>query len=223
MRFDIITIFPALFDSFLKESLLSKAMEKKLIDIRAHQIRDFIQGKHKIADDTPYGGGPGMVLKIEPIFKAVSNIVPFKKKGNKFVPRDKKTRVVFLTPRGKKFNQTMAWDWFRTTKRIVFISGRYEGVDERVRNFCTDVISVGSYITLGGEVPVMAVVETVARLVPGVVGRRDSIEKSDFPQFTRPEVYEPKKGLKWRVPKILLTGDHKKIEDWRNKHEKIIR
>ena len=207
MKFDIITIFPEIFGSFLKESLLAKAQERKVIKIKVHNLRDFAEGRHKVVDDKPYGGGPGMVLKIEPIYKALKKI-----------RIGKKTKVIFLSPRGKKFTQKTAEKWAKEVKQLVIVAGRYEGVDERVKKLADETISVGDFITLGGEVPAMAVIEAVTRLVPGVVGKRESVEKLDFPQYTRPELFN-----NWKVPKVLLSGDHKKIEEWRRKHSKEIR
>ena len=207
MKFDVITIFPEIFGSFLKESLLAKAQERGVIKIKVHNLRDFAEGRHKVVDDKPYGGGPGMVLKIEPIYKALKKI----RSG-------KKTKVIFLSPRGKKFTQKTAEKWAKEVKQLVIVAGRYEGVDERVKKLADETISVGDFITLGGEVPAMAVIEAVTRLVPGVVGKRESVEKLDFPQYTRPEVFK-----NWKAPKVLLSGDHKKIEAWRRKHSKEIR
>lgn len=207
MRFDIITIFPEIFGSLLKASLLAKAREKKTIKINIHNLRDWAKGKHQVVDDKPYGGGPGMVLKIEPIYKAL-----------KKMKATKKSKVIFLSPRGKKFNQRTAEKWAKSLKQLIIVSGRYEGVDERVKKLADETLSVGDFITLGGEVPAMAVIEAVARLVPGVVGKKESVEKLDFPQYTRPEVF---KG--WKVPKVLLSGNHKKIEEWRKRHSKEIR
>lgn len=211
MTFDVLTIFPEIFDSFLKESLLAKAKEKKLIQINIHNLRDFAEGKHRMVDDTPYGGGPGMVLKIEPIYKAVKKI------------KTKRAKVIFLSPRGKKFTQKTAQKWAKELKQLIIISGRYEGIDERVKNISSETISVGDFITLGGEVPAMAIIEAVARLKPGVVGKKTSIEKPNFPQYTRPEIFSPKKGIKWPVPKVLVSGNHKKIEEWRKKKAKEIK
>ena len=217
MRIDVITIFPEIFGSFLKESLLAKAQGKKIIKINIHNLRDWAEGKHKIADDKPYGGGPGMILKIEPIYKAVKDIEANNKK------RMANSKIIFLSPRGKKFTQKMAEKWAKESKQLVIISGRYEGVDERVKKLADETISVGDFITLGGEVPAMSIIEAVARLIPGVVGKRDSVEKPNFPQYTRPEVFQAKKGVRWAVPKILLSGNHKKIEEWRKKKSKEIK
>ncbi len=164
-----------------------------------------------------------MVLKIEPIFKATQAI------GK----RQKGTKIIFLSPRGKKFTQKIAQKWAKELKQLIIISGRYEGMDERIKKLADETISVGDFITLGGEVPAMAIIEAVARLVPGVVGKKASIEKLDFPQYTRPEVFSPrlrqgfggqaKKGVKWAVPKVLVSGNHKKIEEWRKKNSKEIK
>ncbi len=181
-----------------------------------------------------------MVLKIEPIFKAVEKICTvindrhiFGSLGRhenkfsgglaaKYKNGKKKTKIIFLSPRGKKFTQKTAQNWAKNLKQLIIISGRYEGIDERVKKLASETISVGDFITLGGEIPAMAVIEAVARLIPDVVGKKTSIEKSDFPQYTRPEVFSPKKGIKWPVPKILVSGNHKKIEEWRKKHSKEI-
>lgn len=249
MKFDVITIFPEIFDSFLKESLLAKAKDKKIIRIKIHNLRDWAKDKRKIValrrirqahrgesiepqaqgnreprrtiDDKPYGGGPGMVLKIEPIYEAIREV------RNKNLEERKKSKIVFLSPRGKKFNQKIAQKWAKELKQLIIISGRYEGIDERVKKIADETISVGDFITLGGEVPAMAIIEAVSRLVPGVVGKKESIQKLDFPQYTRPETVKSKvktnKLEVLRVPKILLSGNHKKIEEWRKKYSKEIK
>jgi len=215
MIFDVITIFPKIFDCFKNESLLKRAQEEGIIKINIHNLRNWAVGKHKIVDDKPYGGGPGMILKIEPIYKAVSEIISNNKRG--------KTKIIFLSPRGNKFTQTIAKNWAKRLERIIIISGRYEGVDERVKKIADDTISIGDFITLGGEVPAMIIIETVSRLIKGVVGKKASVEKIDFPQYTRPEIFSPKTGIIWRVPKILLSGDHRKIDEWRKRHGKEIK
>jgi len=223
VQFDIITIFPNLFDSYLKESFIKKAQEKGLIKIDIHNLRDFTKDKHKTVDDRPFGGGLGMVLKIEPIDKAIKSLKKSKAAG-------RRTKVILFTPRGKKFNQKMAYQFSRL-KQIIMICGRYEGVDERVAKKIADLeLSIGDYDLMGGELPAMVVTETVARLIPGVLGKPELLKERitkkkgfiEYPQYTRPEVFEPKKGVKWRVPKVLLSGDHKKIEEWRKKHAKQI-
>lgn len=206
MRFDIITILPDFFDSFFKESLIKKAIEKKLIDIKVHNLRDWTKDKHKVIDDSPYGGGPGMVFKVEPIFKAVKDL---KKK--------KKVKVVFLSPRGKKFNHATAKRWARLDQ-LIFISGRYEGVDERVKKFSDEFVSIGDFTTLGGEVSAMALIEAVVRFVPKVVGKKSSVLKENYPQYTRPAKFQPNKKTKWEVPKVLVSGNHEEIKKWRDEH-----
>ncbi|MBU4466611.1 tRNA (guanosine(37)-N1)-methyltransferase TrmD [Patescibacteria group bacterium] len=232
IEFDIITIFPKFFDSFINESLIKRAQKQKLIKIRVFDLRAYTAAsdRHHVVDDKPYGGGRGMVLKLEPFHKAISAL----NKGQK-------TKTIFFSPRGKKFNQKKASQYSKL-KKIILVCGRYEGVDERVAKYLVDEqISVGDYVMMGGEVAAMAVIESVSRLVPGVLGHSEllveRIEKNskgftEFPQYTRPEVFSPrlrknyggqaKKGVKWRVPKVLLSGNHQKIEDWRNKYLKTI-
>ena len=233
MTFDIITIFPEIFDSYLKESIIKRALKKSLIKINIHNLRDWTKDPHKTVDDRPYGGGIGMVMKVGPIFKAVTALKKSKE-------RRLKSKVILFTPRGKKFNQKMAYQ-FSKLDQLIFICGRYEGIDERVAKYITnEQISIGDYVLMGGELPAMAVIETVARLIPGVLGKpalleeRISKEKGfvEYPQYTRPEIFEPrlrqdfggraKKRTKWSVPKVLLSGEHKKITEWRKKHSKII-
>jgi len=223
IQFDIITIFPKIFDSYLKESLLKKAQEKGLIKIRIHNLRDWTKDKHQTVDDRPFGGGLGMVLKIEPIYRAVQSL---KSKSQK--PKSK-IKVILFTPRGKQFNQKIATELSKM-KQIIMICGRYEGVDERVAKHIADLnLSIGPYDLMGGEVAAMVLIETISRLIPGVIGKpellKERVKKGGFveyPQYTRPEVFEPKKGIKWKVPKVLLSGHHKKIKEWRKKHQKII-
>lgn len=210
IRFDVITIFPNMFGSYFNESILKRAQEKKLIKIKTHNLRDFTTDKHKIVDDSPYGGGPGMVLKVEPIYKAVQKF----KKSPKLttVKRGERTRVILFSTRGKLFDQKTAQ---RLAKydQLILICGRYEGVDERVAKYIADEeISVGNFVLSGGELPAMMVVDAVSRFVPGVLGKRESLEtiKGSYPVYTRPEIFN-----KWQVPKILLSGDHQKIDKWR--------
>jgi tRNA (guanine37-N1)-methyltransferase len=206
-RFDIVTIFPDIFSGFLSESLISKAIAKRLISIKTHYLRQWTTDRHQIVDGKPYGGGPGLVMKIEPIAKAVTAIV----KGKKL-----KTRVVLFSPRGKQLDQTMVKRWAKLD-RLVFICGRYEGVDERVADHIADeVVSVGPYVLNGGEVAAMLVIEAVSRLVPGFMHDADSQTKADHPQYTKPEIFTlGKKKLK--VPPVLLSGNHAKIKEWREK------
>ena len=210
IRFDVITIFPEIFKGFVSESLLARGQKKKTIKINLHNLRKWTKDKHKTVDDSPYGGGPGMVLKVEPIFKAIKSLRPKIK--------SKKIKTILFSPRGKKFNQEMAKKWAKLDQ-LILICGRYEGVDERVADYVADeVISVGDYVLNGGEVAAMAVVESVSRMIPGFIAKKESAQKEDHPQYTRPEVFEVKSKF-WKVPKILLSGDHKKIKAWREKHK----
>lgn len=212
MKFDIVTIFPEIFDSYLKESIIGRAIKDKLISVRAWNLRDFSDNRHKKVDDRPYGGGPGMVISVEPVHRAVKKILRGKKR--------EKTRVILFSPSGKKLDEKIIKRLLKY-ERIVMISGRYEGVDERVTKYIADEkISIGDYILSGGELPALVLVEAVSRFIPGVLGKAESLEsvRGSFPAYTRPEAFEPEKGKKWRVPKVLLSGNHKKIEEWRSKY-----
>lgn len=232
IRFDIITIFPHVFDSYVKESLISRAQKKKLIKINVHNLRDFTNDNHQTVDDRPFGGGLGMVIKIEPIFKVVKKI------QSKTI--NHKSKIILFTPRGKKFNQMLALQLSKLDQ-IIFICGRYEGIDERVAKHIADMeVSIGDYDLMGGELPAMVAIETISRLIPGVLGKeqllKERITKSggfiEYAQYTRPEIFEPEGnrlrqgfgGSKktWKVPKVLISGDHKKIEAWKKQHSKII-
>ncbi len=230
MRFDIVTIFPNIFDSYINESLIARAQKKKLININVHNLRRWTNDSHKTVDDRPFGGGLGMVLKIEPIYKAVN----FLKKNPKSKILNPKSKVVLFTPRGRKFNQKIAYQLSKLDQ-VIFICGRYEGVDERVAKNIADLeLSIGDYDLMGGELPAMVAIETIARLVPGVLGKekllKERITKGggfiEYAQYTRPEIFEVKsqksKVKSWRVPKVLLSGDHKKIEAWKKAHGKVI-
>lgn len=228
MRFDIITIFPEIFDSYFGESIIARAQKNGLVDIKAHNLRDFAEDKHLTVDDTPYGGGAGMILKLEPIYKALVSIV-----GRNNLPcfrksKKSKTKIVLFSAKGEKYTQAKAHDYSQYD-RIILICGRYEGVDERVAKYLVDEeISVGDYVLTGGEIPAMLVVDSVARLLPGVLGNKESIVDESFsregyleyPQFTKPESFSPKRGTKWEVPEILLSGHHQKISEWRKSGSK---
>jgi len=220
MRFDIITIFPDFFDSFLKESLIEKALEKDLIEINVYNLRDYAEDVHSTIDDRPFGGGFGMVYKLGPIYRAVKDI------------KDKslKSRVVLFSPRGEKLDQKKVTSLSKIDQ-IIMICGRYEGVDERVaKHIADEEISIGDYVLLGGEVPAMALTEAVSRLVPGVIGDPEILDQRvtkkggfiEHEQYTRPQIFETEKGERWEVPEILLSGDHKKIEKWRKEHSENI-
>lgn len=221
MRFDVITIFPEILDSFKSESLLKRAQQKKLLQIQTHNLRNWTTDKHKTVDDKAFGGGLGMVLKSEPIWKAVQKLKGRKKKN---------VKVILFGPRGKKFTQKKAHEYAKLDQ-LIMICGRYEGVDERVaKHIADEEISIGDYVLMGGEVAAMAVIETVARLIPGVVGKPEFLTLRqtqggkafiEYPEYTRPEVLETNEK-KHRVPKVLMSGDHKKIEEWKRKHGKVI-
>ena len=219
IKFDVITIFPEMFGSYLRESLISRAQKKKLIKINVHDLRKWTKDNHKTVDDRPFGGGLGMVLKVEPIYRAVKQI-----------NKSKKAKVILFTPRGKKFNQQVAYKLSKSDQ-VVFICGRYEGVDERVAKNIADMeLSIGDYDLMGGELPAMVAIETISRLVSGVLGKpqllKERITKSggflEYAQYTRPEIFVPVKGKKWKAPEVLLSGDHKKIEQWKKNHGKVI-
>ncbi len=224
MRFDIITIFPDIFESFLKESLIQKGIERELIRVKVHNLRDYADDPHSTVDDRPFGGGFGMVYKVGPIYRAVSSI----KKDSE--NESQKIRTILFTPRGRVLTQKKVTE-FSDLDQIIMICGRYEGVDERVAQHIADEeISIGNYVLLGGEVPAMAVTEAVSRLVPGVIGDPEILDERvtqkgsfvEYEQYTRPQVFLTEKKEEWTVPEVLLSGDHKKIEKWRKKHSRNI-
>jgi tRNA (guanine37-N1)-methyltransferase len=207
MRFDILTLFPDLFTSFVKETIPGRAVAKGLIEIRLVNIRSFARGPHRITDDRPYGGGDGMVMKAGPIFRALASIER----------RSDRSRVILLSPQGEKFTQARAWELSKL-EQLILICGRYEGVDERIMAESVDLeLSIGDYIVSGGELGAMVVVDAVIRLVPGVLGgKRSTLEDSfedgllEYPQYTRPGIFRDR-----QVPPVLLSGDHEKIRVWR--------
>jgi len=209
IRFDILSVFPEMFESPLNHSILKRAQEKGMAEIHLHNIRDYAEDKHRMTDDAPYGGGGGMVMKVEPIDRALASIVP---------SRDN-ALVVLLTPQGETFNQKIAEEMSRYF-RIVLVCGHYEGVDERVRDHLVDrEISIGDFVLTGGELSAMVVVDAVTRLIPGVLGNYDSASYDSFstglleyPHYTRPGSYRD-----WQVPDVLLSGNHREIESWRRK------
>lgn len=217
LKIDILTIFPDVFDSYFAASIISRAQKKHLLSIQAHDLRRWAAGKHRKVDDSPYGGGPGMVLKAEPIARALQSL--------RALPRSHRQksapRIILTSARGKQFTAADA-KRLAKYKRLIFICGRYEGVDERViEQFADEELSIGPYILTGGELPAMAMSDAVARHIPGVLGKSESLEETrgSFPQYTRPETFAWKKE-KLSVPKVLLSGDHQKIEAWRKKRSK---
>jgi tRNA (guanine37-N1)-methyltransferase len=209
IRFDILSIFPEMFESPFNCSILKRAQEGGIVEIHLHNIRDYAEDKHKMTDDAPYGGGGGMVMKVEPIDRALASVAPVRDNA----------LVVLLTPQGETFSQKIAEE-MAVCSRIVLICGHYEGVDERVRVYLVDKeISVGDFVLTGGELSAMVVVDAVSRLVPGVLGNYESASFDSFstglleyPHYTRPAHYRD-----WQVPEVLLSGHHREIETWRRK------
>lgn len=210
LHFHVITLFPDVFGAYLEESMMGRAIGKKCLKVSLYNPRDFTKDKHKKADDRPYGGGPGMVLKAEPILKAVT----------KAVGRKKKVKVIFFSPGGKQFDARYAKWLSKSHKDIVLIAGHYEGVDVRVQKILrAEAISVGPYVLTGGELPSMVVIDTVARYISGVLGCNMSLEEkriASMEVYTRPPIFQHK-GKVYRVPKVLLSGHHKKLDEWRAK------
>lgn len=244
MVFDIITIFPDIFNSYLNESIIKRAQKNKKIKINIINLRDFTNDKHKTArpterhqsfgrvDEKPYGGGPGMVFKIEPLANALDSILPHLNpplnKGRK-EEGFKKVLMILFSASGKQFDSKMAGDFAKKYDRIVMIAGHYEGIDERIFKVLSAMghkllaVSIGPFVLTGGELPAMVVVDAVSRHISGVLGKGESLEEKRYgigiPTYTRPEVFKFK-NKKYSVPKVLLSGDHKKIENWKKQHQK---
>jgi len=207
MKIDIITLFPKLFESVFSESLIARAQKQKIAEITIYNLRDWSTDKHKTVDDKPFGGGPGMVLKVDVLDRMIESL-----------PAGYK---ILLTPQGKTFNQPLAQK-LSQQKHLVLICGHYEGYDERIRALVDEEISIGDYVLTGGEIPAMVIIDTVVRLLPGVVGKEASLKEESFnsslleyPQYTRPEKYKGKP-----VPPILLSGNHAAIKKWREEQSK---
>lgn len=210
MRCEIITIFPAIFEAYFSEGILKRAVQKGIVDLRVHDLREFASNRHRTVDDYPYGGGSGMVMKPEPFFAAVESV---KSDGLG-------TRTIMLTPQGRPFHQGMAEELSRYSGRLLFLCGRYEGIDERVREELVDMeVSIGDYVLTGGELPALVIIDTLVRLLPGALGDARSAEEEsfswgilDYPHYTRPPEFRGR-----RVPDVLLSGNHKDITRWRRK------
>ena len=210
MKCDIITIFPDIFHAYLNESIMKKAVQKGLVDVEVHNLRDFTKDKHRTVDDSPYGGGAGMVMKPEPFFAAVEALCP----------ETSARRVIMLSPAGKTFRQDMAMELSKEDRRLIFLCGRYEAIDERVRTaLVDDEVSIGDYILTGGELPALVIIDAAARLIPGVLGDEHSAEEEsfswgilDYPHYTRPPVFR-----NLSIPDMLLSGHHRDIQQWRRK------
>jgi len=216
MQFDILTTFPKSF-SYLDESIIKRAKSKNLITVNVHDLRKWASDKHKTTDDTPFGGGAGMLMKIEPIYKALKELGVYPK-------RDADTRVILTSAKGRVWTQQVAMEYKEKLKRVVIICGHYEGVDHRVSEFLIDEeISIGNYVLSGGELPAMIICDSVSRLISGVLGNEESLteeshNKDDFleyPQYTRPAIFTTEEGGNWKVPDVLLSGNHKEIDNWR--------
>ena len=213
MLIDLFTLFPAMFDSYLQESILKRAQQASLLTIRIHNIRNWATDKHHVTDEAPYGGGGGMIMKPEPIFAAVESVLQLPITNY----QNPKTPIILLSPTGRKFNQTVARE-LAMHEHLAFICGRYEGVDERVReHLCTDEISIGDYVLTGGELPTMMIIDALARHLPGVLGAENAAEDDshasgllEYPHYTRPPEFRG-----WAVPNILQSGDHGQIARWR--------
>ncbi len=210
MQFDIVTLFPAIAEGPLGASILGKAIDKGLIQVNLHNLRDWAEGKHQITDDTPYGGGDGMVMKVDPVARALAELKT----------RQPQARVLLMSPQGKTFRQADAERLTRETS-LILVCGRYEGFDERVRSLVDEELSLGDFVLTGGELAALTILDATARLVPGVLGAAGSALADSFsdglleyPQYTRPAEFE---GM--RVPEVLTSGNHKAIADWRRREQ----
>ncbi len=210
MKIDIVTIFPEIFNAYLSEGVIKRAVKNKIFDVHVHNLRDFTSDKHKTVDDYPYGGGAGMVMKPEPFFEAIKAI---KSDGMR-------RKTIMLSPQGKVFDQNMAETMANEKNNLIFLCGRYEAIDERVRERLVDEeISIGDYVLSGGELPALVIIDAVARLIPGVLGDERSKEEEsftwgilDYPHYTRPQEF-----MGMQVPEVLISGNHNDILTWRRK------
>jgi tRNA (guanine37-N1)-methyltransferase len=219
MQFEVFTLLPEVFPPYLESSILQRARQRGLIEVRVHNIRDYTHDRHHTTDDTPYGGGGGMVMKPEPVFEAIETVL-----GTSTAPAQPITvPIILLTPQGRVFTQRVAEELSRH-ERIALLCGRYEGVDERIReHLVTDEISIGDYVLTGGELPALLIIDAVSRLIPGVLGDPTGAEDDshsmgllEYPHYTRPPEFRG-----WKVPEVLLSGDHGKIEKWRREQALI--
>lgn len=205
MKIDVLTLFPEMFNEIVSGSIIGRAYKKNLFMFNTVNIRDFSENKHRKVDDYPFGGGPGMVMKPEPLFKAIQSVI------------NDSSKVIYLSPKGKTYNQTLAKELSKE-KHLVFICGHYEGIDDRIiENYIDEEISIGDYVLTGGEIPAMVIIDSIVRLLPNVLGSQESyVDEShyngllEYPQYTRPRVFN-----NMEVPNVLLSGNHKNIEEWR--------
>ncbi len=216
MQFEVFTLLPEVFPSYLETSIIKRARERDLINVRVHNIRDYTHDKHHMTDDTPYGGGGGMVMKPEPIFEAVESVLGLN--SDQTPPEfDSNTPIILLTPQGRVFNQSIAQE-LSQHEHIVLLCGRYEGIDERIReHLVTDEISIGDYVLTGGELPALILIDAIARLLPDVLGDPTGAQDDshamgllEYPHYTRPPEFRG-----WKIPDVLLSGAHAKIDKWR--------
>ena len=215
MRIDILTLFPGMIRGPLDESIVKRAVEAGIVDIQVHDIRDWAEGKHRVADDSPYGGGPGMVMKPEPVFAATEAVIEMS---------EDRGPIILMTPVGRRFDHSVAVD-LSNEKRLILICGHYEGLDARIHeHLATDELSIGDYVLSGGELPALVVAESVVRQLPGALGCADSAADDSFvhglleaPQYTRPPEYRG-----WEVPEMLVSGHHQEIERWRRRRNLLL-
>ena len=221
MKFDILTTFPESF-SAIEQSIVKRAVDKQIVEVNIHNLRDFTNDKHKTTDDSPFSGGAGMLMKIEPIYKALKHL-------GVYPVRDSKTKVILTSAKGDVWNQTKAKSFSQQLERVVIICGHYEGVDHRVvEQLIDEEVSIGGYVLSGGEIPAMVIVDSITRLIDGALGNSDSLQdeshnegmNGEYPQYTRPAIFKTDEGEEWGVPEILLSGDHKKIEEWKKENSK---
>jgi tRNA (guanine37-N1)-methyltransferase len=222
MKIDVFTIFPQMFTGPLTESLIKKAQDRKIVDIKIHNLRSFSMDKHKSIDDRPFGGGPGMVFKPEPLYKALKSVGAAGRRAAVKWPKNKRQIVIHLSPQGKLLNQKTVLK-LTEYKNLVILCSHYEGIDERVLDWVNLEVSIGDYVLTGGEIPAMVLIDGVVRFLPGVVKEAGSLENDsfmkgclDYPHYTRPAVF---KGLK--VPKVLMSGNHRLVDEWRRKQALI--
>ena len=211
MKINVVTLFPAMFKSVLAESILKRAQKSGAVEIKIHNLRDWTTDKHRMVDDRPFGGGPGMVLKVDVLHRAIEDLRE----------QDPKAQVILLTPQGEKYSQQRAQD-LSQSKSLILITGHYEGFDDRIRKYVDQEISIGDYVLTGGELPAMTIIDSVVRLLPGVLGDENSAPTDSFssgglgyPQYTRPEEFAGEK-----VPAVLLSGNHSEIKKWRQEQAK---
>jgi tRNA (guanine37-N1)-methyltransferase len=216
MQFDVFTLLPEVFPSYLETSILKRARDRNLIDVRVHNIRDYTHDKHHVTDDTPYGGGGGMVMKPEPVFEALETVLGLNPPPSPPMP-GANIPIILLTPQGRVFKQSIAKE-LSAYPHIALLCGRYEGIDERIReHLVTDEISIGDYVLTGGEIPALILIDAISRLLPNVLGDPTGAEDDshamgllEYPHYTRPPEFRG-----WQAPEVLLSGDHAKIDKWR--------